>query len=136
MTDRKVFTLSHPLARRNAQKAVAEAPEGHRVEIKPRTRSLDQNDRMWAMLADIAAQVTWSVNGKQEYLDAEEWKNVFSASLAEENRMAMGLRGGFVMLGKRTSRMTIRQMTELIELMFAFGAEHGVRWSDPAEVMA
>lgn len=127
--DKQVFILAHPLARRNAARACAEAPEGFRVEIKPRTRTLDQNALLWACLTDIAKQVQWPVNGKYEHLTADEWKSIFSASLKQEQRMAMGLQGGFVMLGERTSRMSIRQMTDLIDLIHAFGNERGVVWS-------
>lgn len=127
---KQVFVMAHPMARRNAARACAEAPEGYVVTITPPKRSSVQNARMWAMLDDIAAQVPWIVNGKQEHLDADEWKNILTASADQETRMAMGLRGGFVMLGRRTSKMTVRQMTELIEQMYAFGAEHGVRWTE------
>jgi len=36
--------------------------------------------------------------------------------------------GGFVVLGQSTSKMTIKEMTDLQELMAAFGVEHGVEW--------
>ena len=91
-------------------------------------RTLDQNAKMWAMLGDIASQVWWSVNGKQEKLTAYEWKDIFTASLKQHSRVAMGLDGGFVILGAHTSRMSKSLMSELIELMLAFGAEKGVTW--------
>jgi hypothetical protein len=40
---------------------------------------------------------------------------------------------GFVALGMSTSRMSVREMSDLIELVFAFGAERNVEWSDPQE---
>jgi len=95
------------------------------------TRSQEQNDRMWAMLTDISKQVDWHVDGKLEKLDAEEWKHIFSAGLKHHQRVAAGLEGGFVILGQRTSKMTVRQMTDLITLIFAFGDQRGVQWSDP-----
>lgn len=128
--EKQVFQLSNPLARRNAARAIADAPDNYRVEIRPRTRSLDSNAKMWAMLADIAAQVKWPINGVLQALSAEDWKDILSASLSQENRIAQGVRGGFVMLGKRTSRMTVREMSELIEFMHAFGAEQNVVWSE------
>lgn len=127
--DKQVFILTHPLARRNAAMTCAQAPSGYVVSITPPKRSSIQNARMWAMLGDIAAQVPWKVNDQDEFLDAEDWKNVLTASLREEKRTAQGYRGGMVLLGRRTSRMTSPQMSELIELMFAFGAEHGVSWT-------
>lgn len=129
---KQVFFLSHNVARQNAMNAVRDAPEGCRVEVRQATRSLRQNALMWAALTDLSRQVQWVVNGKQETLSPDDWKSIITASLTEENRMAQGIDGGFVMLGKSTSRMTIKEMTEVIEFAHAFGAERGVRWSPTA----
>lgn len=96
------------------------------LELKEETRSTEQNARMWAMLAEIAAQVVW--HGRK--LTSEEWKHVFSASLKRQD-VVPGLDGGFVVLGTSTSKMTIREMGDLMELMSAFGAQQGVRFSAP-----
>lgn len=127
--DRQVYVLSHTLARRNAARAIAQAPEGYRVEIKPRTRSLAQNDMLWSILTDISRQVDFVVNGQATKVSPEEVKDILTAGLRRETRMAMGIDGGMVILGQRTSKMTVRQMTELIELAHAFGASKGVQWS-------
>jgi hypothetical protein len=100
------------------------------------TRTLDQNAKMWAMLTDIARQIPWIVNDRLQTMTAEEWKDVLTASLTGELRVARGIDGGIVLLGLRTSRMTIRRMTLLIELMLAFGSERGVVWSDPEDLEA
>jgi len=96
------------------------------VEVKERTRSLEQNARMWAMLADISRQVDWY--GKK--LTPDAWKCVFSASLKKQD-VVPGLHGDFVVIGQSTSKMTVREMTDLMELMSAFGAEKGVRFTAP-----
>lgn len=96
------------------------------LELKEETRSTEQNARMWAMLAEIAAQVVW--HGRK--LTSEEWKHVFSASLKRQD-VVPGLDGGFVVLGTSTSKMTIREMGDLMELMSAFAAQQGVRFSAP-----
>ena len=93
------------------------------------TRSLDQNALMWSVLTDIARQVQWPVDGQMRLLDPEDWKEILSAGLTKHQRVAQGIEGGFVMLGKRTSKMTIDEMGDLITLCHAFGAERGVRWS-------
>lgn len=98
-------------------------------ELKSK-RTLDQNRKMWAMLRDVAGQVEWQVDGKMQHMQDYEWKDVFSAGLSKHQRVALGIEGGFVMMGSSTSRMTIREMGDMIELMFAFGAEHGVTWSE------
>lgn len=116
-------------SRKAAVQAIQSAPDGFYVSIQEATRSLEQNALMWALLTDVSRQVIWTVNGHAEKLSPEEWKTVISASLAQENRMAPGVRGGFVMLGTSTSRMTIKEMSEMVEFLCAFGAEQGVTWS-------
>lgn len=110
---------------------------GHAVEcivrpVKSR-RGLLSNAKMWAMLADISAQVPWPVNGQMQKLDAEDWKSLITAAAKQESRVAMGLNGGAVMLGVSTRKMTIQQMSDVIEQLYAFGAEKGVVWSDRSQ---
>lgn len=124
-----------PATRQMCLDLVRQAPEGwYFTPPQEPTRNLEQNAKMWAMLGDISEQVAWSVNGKPEYLSPDEWKNIATASLRQEQRMAMGIRGGFVMLGRRTSRMTKSEMSELIEFLYAFGSEQGVVWSEEIQV--
>ena len=127
MSDRQIFRLVHPTARQMASRACIQAPDGYVVEIKPRTRSLDQNAKMWAMLADLSRQVEWY--GQQ--LTSEEWKDVLTAALKKQKAVP-GIDGGFVVIGARTRNMTIREMSDLVELMYAFGSEKDVQWSEPS----
>jgi len=101
---------------------------GHRmvVDVKKETRSLEQNARMWAMLTDVSKQVVWY--GRK--LTPEDWKHVFTASLTKQE-VVPGIDGGFVVLGKSTSQMTKAEMSELQELMQAFGAQQGVKFTAP-----
>ncbi len=101
---------------------------GHAFDlvIKPETRSTAQNRRLWAMLADVSRQVNW--HGQK--LVAEDWKHVFSAAL-KRTRVCPGIDGGFVVLGQSTSQMTRAEMSELQDLIEAFGAQHDVRFSAP-----
>ena len=99
------------------------------LEIRPEKRSDAQNRRLWAMLADISAQVEW--HGKK--LGAEDWKAIFTASLRSMNVVPNLDNTGFVVLGQSTSRMTKAEMCELQELIEAFGAEKGVRFTAPEE---
>lgn len=95
-------------------------------------RSLIQNAKMWAMLADVSRQVEWPVNGILETLDSEDWKSLITAAARQETRVAAGLNGGAVMLGVSTRKMTTQQMADVIEYLYAFGAEKGVKWSERA----
>ena len=122
---KQVFFLEHQTARGNALRCVQQAPDGYCVEVKPKTRSLEQNRRMWAMLSDIANQVVWY----EKKLTPENWKDIFSAALKKQE-VVPGMEGGFVVLGQSTSKMTIAEMTELQELMMAFGTQRNVNWSE------
>lgn len=123
-----------PHTRQRAIEQLRNAPDGWFVmpPVEP-NRTLATNSKMWAMLNDIAKQVPWSVNGSMMKLDPAELKDIFTASLNQEQRLAAGLRGGVVLLGEHTSSMGQRKMGDLIELMYSFGAEKGVVWSEPAE---
>lgn len=115
-------------------KAVAwagKAPLGTRIEFKATKRSIPQNDRMWAMLTDVAQQVPW--HGLK--LRPDDWKLIFLDALKRELRVVPNLDGtGFINLGRSSSDLTKAEMSDLIELIFAFGAERGVTFHEPAQV--
>lgn len=119
------YTLAHATARQRAIDAVRQAPEGMVVEIRAKTRSLEQNDLMWAMLADLSHQLQWC----DRDLSKEDWKCLMTAHLKRHD-VVPGIDGGFVVLGAYTSQMTVADMSDLIELMRAFGAKNDVEWSD------
>lgn len=100
------------------------------ITIADPTRTLEQNRLMWAMLGDLSAQLKWPVDGELCELDGEEWKTILTAGLRRDTRMAKGIDGGTVLLGLKTSTMTKAEMSDLIELMYAFGARHDVDWTD------
>ncbi len=122
----KTLTITGEVARKAICRHVLTAPEGHVVRISEPTRSLESNAKMWAMLADISNQTDW--HGIK--LNAEEWKDLLSAGLVQ-SRVVPNLEGnGFVILGQRTSKLTKSQFAALIELLYAFGTERGVVWSE------
>jgi len=99
------------------------------IEFRKARRSQDQNALLWAMLTDVSKQVEWY----GQKLTAEDWKDVFTASL-RKSRVIPGIEAGsFVVLGMRTSDMTKDEFSNLIELIHAFAAERGVVFSDTGE---
>lgn len=125
MSDKRIYILAHETARKLAAAQCMLAPDGWVVEIKPRTRSLEQNSRLWGMLTDISNQVVW--HGRK--LTQEEWKHVFTASLKRQD-VVPGLDNGFVALGLSTSKMTKKELSDLMELISAFSVEQGVVFND------
>ena len=95
------------------------------IEIKPFTRTVAQNDLMWALLGELSQQVVW--HGQK--LTPDNWKDVLTAALKRQ-AVVPGIDGGFVVLGQRTSKMTVKEMNEVIELAYAFGAQNGVKFKD------
>jgi hypothetical protein len=128
---RDVFKLAYLFA---FELAADQAVEIIVRPVKSR-RTLLQNAKLWSMLADIARQVEWPVNGVMQRLDAEDWKALMTAACRQEIRMAAGIGGGVVMLGVSTRRMTVAEMGDLIEFMYSFGAERGVAWREPKDEM-
>lgn len=127
MNTKRIFRLVHPEARRRAMACVADAPEGYVVTVQEPTRSTDQNSAQWPILEAFAEQLQWPVNGAMVSLSAEEWKDVLTSAFQGETvRLAMGLNGGVVMLGLRTSQMGKRRFTEWLDFLRATAALRGV----------
>jgi len=106
-------------------------PVGTTVEFRTPRRSNDQNALMWSLLGQISKQVDWY--GTK--LSSEDWKDVLTASL-RRTRVVPGIDvGTFVPLGMRTSQMTKEEISELLELIYAFGAERSVQFRE-LEVIA
>lgn len=105
---------------------IRNAPAGTRVEFKAPRRSWDQNAKMWACLTDIAQQVPHY----GLWLSAQDWKLLFLDALRSEQRIVPNLDGnGFVSL-TRSSDLSRSEMSDLLELIAAWGAAHGVRFGD------
>ena len=82
---------------------------------------------MWAMLTDVAQQVGW--HGKR--MRPEDWKLVFLDALKREVRAVPNIDGtGFVNLGRSSSDLSKDEMGDLMEIIAAFGAQHGVAFHD------
>jgi hypothetical protein len=126
---RALIVLRGDADRQRGTAWIAKAPAGTRVEFKAAKRTLPQNDRLWAMLSEVAAQLPW--HGVK--LKAADWKLIFLDALKSELRMVPNIDGtGFINLGRSSSDLSKQEMTDLIELIAAFGATHGVEFHEPA----
>jgi hypothetical protein len=80
---------------------------------------------MWSLLTDVARQLPW--HGQR--LTPDDWKLVFLDALKGEVRTVPNLDGnGFVSL-RRSSDLSKSEMSEMIDLIMCFGAEHGVEFA-------
>jgi hypothetical protein len=124
---RASITIRNSQDRSRAALWVAKAPFGTRIDFKAGRRSLPQNDRMWAMLTDIASQIEWH----SQKLSTNDWKLLFLDALKREARAVPNLDGnGFVSLGRSSSDLSKQEMGDLLDLIAEFGARHGVVFND------
>lgn len=115
--------------RRHAMQLIMHAPIGWVMKLAAETRRDAQNRKLWPMLADIRKQVDGF-----EAFTLEDMKLRFMNALGTEMRFLPALEGeGMFPVGLRSSTLTVQQFSGLVELLYAFGAKHGVHWSDPAE---
>lgn len=127
---RALITLHGRIERERAARTVMTSPPGTRVEFKAAKRTLPQNDRMWAMLTDVARQKTH--HGHRYTTD--QWKVLFMHACGREVQFIPALEGsGFIPWGNRSSELSKSEMSELIEFIFAWGAQNGVVFQDDRE---
>lgn len=127
---RRPFVLAHPEARRRvADFALHEAPDGWVAVFSEPKRNLEQNAAQWPILAAFSKQLQWPVNGVMCWLTDEEWKDVLTAAFEQDTkpRLAAGLDGGIVMLGRRTSEFTKAKFSDWLEFLHAVAAARGVQ---------
>ena len=126
---RRVVFLAGPSQRAYAKRLIDQAEEGEAVQIGKPTRTLEQNAKMHPMLDDILRQVP-----AKRMMSRDDLKLQFLNALGVEMRFIPELEGeGLFPVGLRSSTLTKQQFSALIELIYEFGAKHGVQWSDPAE---
>lgn len=125
---KQTFILVHQQARERAVEAVKTAPDGFFVVVGEGTRSLEQNAAQWPVLQAFADQLQWPINGRLEWMTPEEWKDVLTAAFRKETaRIAMGLDGGVVMLGQRTSKFGKREFSDWLDFLHATAVARDVR---------
>jgi hypothetical protein len=96
------------------------------IVLRRPKRSDLANRKMWAMLADVSAQVKWA----DMKLTPTDWKEIFSAGIKKQRVVPDIDRSGFVILGAATSKMSKAEFATLIDLIQHFGDSQNVRWTE------
>lgn len=123
---RTIVPIKGEADRRLIARWAAGVPIGTTVEFRAPRRSNDQNALMWSLLTQISNQVAWF--GKLR--SPEDWKDLTTAALRGAEFVPGITPGTVVPLGMRTSQMTSAEISELIESLYAFGAERGVKFRE------
>lgn len=124
----QVVHLRGEYQRNLAKSLIDKAPDNAVVKISPERRSDDQNAKMWAMLSDVSRA---KPEGRRHI--PEIWKCIFMAACGHEVAFEQGLDGRPFPIGFHSSKLTKAQMSDLIEMIYSYGAQHGVQWSDNYE---
>jgi len=118
--------LRTPANRMYAAKLIGQAEDDSVVTFEGPLRTLEQNRRLHSMLTDIATQKDY--HGVKMRVD--DWRRVFAAALKQELRTVPSLDGtSIVILSPRTSKMTKAELSDLMELVLAWGLENGVTFT-------
>jgi|TARA_R110002126_G_scaffold5440_1_gene28661 hypothetical protein len=111
--------LNSKLNRERARNWCSQAPEGAVVTFKQVKRTLGQNDKLWAMLTEVAQQA--ELNGRKYKPD--QWKVIFMNALGHEQDVIQGINGDWVPTGFKTSKLEKEQMSDLIMSIEQYCAE-------------
>ena len=124
--EKQVYVLSHDQARQNAVMAVMRAGEGMRVEIKPKGRTIPQNNFSHAWYEEIAQALPeddalgWKCYCKLHHgvpilrAEDDEFRDAYDTAikgLSYEQKLAA------MRVLPVTSRMNVRQLTKYADLV-------------------
>lgn len=124
-------TLWNDARRAYACELIAKAPAGHVVTIGERPRTSGQNKRFHAMLADLER-----LDPLGRGYDARAYQALALAANGHQPETIVSLDGELIVLGFKSSRLTVSQMSDVIEWLFWLGAQHGVAWSNETKEQA
>lgn len=130
MTGRAQIVIQSRADRERAHNWIDRAPPGTRIDFKGPRRSVEQNDKLWAMLTNISLQK--EISGRR--FTPDQLKVIFLHACSREVQFLPALDGStFVPYGQSSSDLSKEEFSELLDFISAWGAENGVVWSDQKE---
>jgi len=90
-------------------------------------RSLPQNSKIWAIFTDMEKQLSW--HGQK--MSKDDWKDLLCHEWKAQ-KLVPAISGGFCILNARTSKASKKEIGDLIEISYAFGSSHRIKWSEPS----
>ena len=105
------FILNHD--RKTVLQMVAQAPDGHSVEIKPPNRTADQNALYWAELGALSDKTgqpapVWHEWFKRQFIQPEVFE----------------IKGEVIMVWPSTTKLSRQEFSDYLEQVFAWIAEN------------
>lgn len=122
MSSGQTVILTSSYRREQAKRLIDLAPDNAVVNVKQANRTNDQNALMWSLLSEISR-----ARPEGRVYPPETWKVLFMHSLGFQQRFELALDGqGVIPIGYRSSRLTVQQMSDLIEVIHEYAARHGI----------
>jgi hypothetical protein len=134
------MVITGEVARKAICRYVLAAPEGYVVRISEPKKKRAQEEKYHAQIGDIAKHCTFMGQRWHE----EDWKRLLVDAFAKamrdagtplhhDGRVVPSLdMERVVQLGIQTRDFWVKEAANFIEYLFAYGAENGVEWSEPA----
>jgi hypothetical protein len=138
---KSVVILAHDQARELAKRQIDAAPAGYWMVLDEPKKKREQEEKYHAQIGDIARQCEYA--GKA--WDSEDMKRILIDEFAEEMRLAgtplhhdgrlipseNGRR--VIQLGIQSREFWVKEASQFIEFLYAWGADRGVTWSERAK---
>lgn len=122
---KRTYRLVHAEARRRAAADCHDAPDSWIVTVSEPSRTLEQNAAQWPILQAFADQKQLVINGKLEWVTAEDWKDVLTAVHKADMRVAV-FDGRMILLGQRTKNFSKQEFSDWLEFLHATAAQMDV----------
>lgn len=127
MADVASITLRSQADRDKAARWAQGVALGSKIVFHGPKRSIDQNSALWSAMGDISRQKEY--HGLK--LSPEDWRTLFMDALSRESRMVPSLSNdGFVSLGRSSSALSKQDFSDLLSIVYAWGAQNDVKFSD------
>ncbi len=125
---RAALVLRSKEDRAKAKSWIDALPDLSRITFARPKRSLPQSDKMWAMLTEVAEQRPVHCGLP---MDPVKYKAMFMQALGAEMVMLPTLDGqNWFPLGLRSSELSRDEMSSLIELITAWGAQNSITFKE------
>ena len=123
MSTSELFSVTSEAQRQTAINHLRERELFFWVRIYEKLRTVPQNDRLHPMIRPIAKQLLW--HGQK--LSEDDWRLLFVSALNREMRVVPNLDNtGFVQLGRSSRELPVADFSDLMTLIEAFAAQHGI----------
>lgn len=132
------LVITGEVARKAICRHILAAPDGHVVRISEPVKKREQEEKYHAMIGDIAKQCMFM----GQRWDSEDWKRFLVDAFAKvmrdagtplhhDGRVVPSLDGQrVVQLGIQTRRFYVKEASEFIEYLYAYGADNNVQWTE------